>query len=393
LKLTSLPEPTWQIRQGDALEQLERLPDASVHCVITSPPYFGLREYTDDTDPREIGRKGQALADYLGQLLLVFSEVKRVLHPTGTFWLNLGDSFSRNGGWSQNVGLGAEQRRAGHRPGVPNGTAPAGIPEKNLLGVPWRVAFALQDDGWYLRSEVIWHKLNPMPENVDDRIPRQHEPIFLFSKAADYYADPIAIATPAEGPQNPDDVGSLTTPAWALTGNIRRRRTVWQMSNDARGNFEHPAQFPRALVQQALLFGCPPAVCEDCRAPYQRVIEKGASFWQERKRRGEAMRRGEKPSGGLGRYLRMDEQRAWKQAHPHIDHGFQPTCTCAAWPMAATVLDPFAGSGTVGVVALRFARSFIGIELDPGHARTARARILADAPLFASQQAAGAVPA
>src|SRR5215217_570216 len=163
---------------GDARDRLQGLPDESIHCVATSPPYFGLRNYGE---AGQIGLEATPEA-YVAKLVAVFREVRRVLRSDGTCWLNLGDSYASGG---NGVGSGKQLTNVGSW--MPPKKAPAGLKPKDLIGIPWRVAFALQADGWYLRQDIIWAKPNPMPESVRDRCTKAHEYLFLLSKSQTYY--------------------------------------------------------------------------------------------------------------------------------------------------------------------------------------------------------------
>jgi site-specific DNA-methyltransferase (adenine-specific) len=262
------------IFQGDALQVLQRLPGESVQCVVTSPPYFGLRDY---------GIAGQiglepTLSQYIGRLVAVFSEARRVLKSDGTCWLNIGDGYtSGDRGWRA-PDKKNPARAMSVRPDTPEGLKP-----KDLLGVPWRLAFALQEDGWYLRSDIIWNKPNSMPESVKDRPTRSHEYVFLLSKSEKYHYDFEALKEHNGNGQ-------------------RNRRTVWNINTEAFPG-AHFATFPPALVEPCILGG-----------------------------------------SREGDY----------------------------------VLDPFFGSGTVGVVCALHNRRWIGIELHPDYVRLAARRIAAN---------------
>src|SRR5207249_1518742 len=192
--------------EGDVSEALPFLPDASVQCIITSPPYWGLRDY---------GIRGQiglepTLAAYLYKLTSIFTELRRILKPDGILWLNIGDGYtSGNRGWR------APDKKNPNRAMSVRPDNPPGLKDKDLLGVPWRLAFALQADGWYLRSDIIWHKPNCQPESVKDRPTRSHEYVFLFSKSEDYFYDHRAILEPATSKRG-----------------TRNRRTVWSINTE-----------------------------------------------------------------------------------------------------------------------------------------------------------------
>lgn len=201
----------YTIHVGDCLQELQTLPDESVHCCITSPPYFGLRDYGM---AGQIGLE-QTPTEFVARLVEVFREVRRVLRDDGTLWVNMGDSYaSIAGGYAPEGSAGKHDIvsrntrgavRRGHR------RNPAeGLKQKDLMGIPWRLAFALQDDGWYLRQDIIWHKPNPMPESVRDRCTKAHEYLFLLSKSPRYHFDQDAIAEPLA----PASVARLAQDGW-----------------------------------------------------------------------------------------------------------------------------------------------------------------------------------
>jgi DNA modification methylase len=353
---------TIRILIGDVRDKLRELPDESVHCVVTSPPYFGLRDYgtvqwsggdivcsheaPDDWIASQFNahstikagqyKAGQSAsartrwflpdgscrcgaqridrqiglepspAEYVETLVAVFRDVRRVLRKDGTLWLNLGDSYVSNGRYQSDRS-------------TLNGLKP-----KDLLGIPWRVAFALQADGWWLRQDIIWSKPNPMPESVTDRCTKAHEYLFLLSRSERYYFDAAAIAEPNSNPLLSECVvhssERLNNGEWpsGIGGRMdsvksgRNRRSVWTVTTASYPE-AHFATFPPALVEPCILAGS--------------------------------------PRGG-------------------------------------TVLDPFGGAGTTGLVADRLGRSAILIELNRGYARIAERRITDDAPLFAEVDAA-----
>lgn len=299
------------ILHGDCLAQLKTLPDASVQCCVTSPPYWGLRDYGVDG---QIGLEATPDA-YVQKMVEVFREVKRVLRDDGTCWLNLGDSYSGSGKGC--MGDGTPSDRGSAKQGTNRGTAVGVFPEtesglkpKDLVGIPWRVAFALQADGWYLRSDIIWHKPNPMPESVTDRPTKSHEYMFLLTKSERYFYDHEAIQ---EALTRPDE-GERKTPArfggadkfveakkqsrlhsgneYLGTANGKRnKRTVWTIATQPYAE-AHFATFPPKLIEPCILAGSRPG---------------------------------------------------------------------------DVVLDPFAGAGTTLYVAKELGRQFIGIELNPNY--------------------------
>lgn len=314
------------ILQGDCIESMRELPEQSVHCCITSPPYFGLRDYGHDG---QIGLEPTP-DEYVAKMVAVFQEVKRVLRDDGTLWLNLGDSYA-----SYRDGKATPDTTRGESTGtlVPKGQAKnriastfagTSIKHKDLIGIPWRVAFALQADGWYLRQDIIWHKPNPMPESVRDRCTKAHEYIFLLSKSQRYYFNADAIKENAVNTRMPGKkikethhYGADNGGNSGLTETLnkyhaeglpthRNRRSVWTVTTKPFKG-AHFATFPPDLIEPCVLAGC--------------------------------------PEGG-------------------------------------TVLDPFGGSGTTGLVAQKHQRNYILCELNPDYAELAASRITQSRDLF-----------
>lgn len=267
-----------QIVSGDVREKLSSLPDGTVHCCVTSPPYWGMRDYGYRD---QIGAE-DTIEEYISNLVSCFREVHRVLRADGTFWLNIANTYTSGGrGWrdkdSKNQG-----RAMSYRPDTPQG-----LKSKDLIGVAWMLAMSLQRDGWYLRSDIIWNKPNCQPESVKDRVTVSHEYLFMFSKSENYYFDQDAIKEPTA-----DRKGQ------------KNKRTVWQINTEPCKE-AHFAVFPRALVRPCILAGS--------------------------------------PKGGL-------------------------------------VLDPFLGSGTVGIVAIETGRRCVGIEVKDDYVNIAKQRLLGVSP-------------
>jgi len=256
---------------GDALTVLQSLPTSSVHCCITSPPYWGLRDY---------GVAGQlglepSPAEYVANMVAVFREVRRVLRDDGTLWLNLGDSYSapngRSGGHTYDS-KGPQSQLAHMTEAQDAGIKKdfSSIPAKNLIGIPWRVAFALQADGWYLRQDIIWAKPNPMPESVTDRCTKAHEYLFLLAKNERYYFNADAIAERAinagrvvaydgsqkncETADDPHFATRITSDR--LVADTRNKRSVWTVATQPYSE-AHFATFPPKLIEPCVLAGCP----------------------------------------------------------------------------------------------------------------------------------------
>jgi DNA modification methylase len=305
---------SYVIHHGDALDVLKGMPSARVNCVVTSPPYFGLRDYGV---PGQIGLE-RTYPEYIDKMVAVFREVRRVLLEEGTCWINIGDSYVAHGANNQ---VPQTKSHIGSGLAGPNRTPQTGLKPKDLMMIPARLAIALQADGWWLRSDIIWHKPNPMPESVTDRPTKAHEYVFLMTKAERYYYDAEAVAElsvyPGDDRARRSDTRKLIEPlcmdngtrarTGKPTGLTRNKRTVWTLATlptpDA-----HFATFPIELPETCILAGCPP--------------------------------------GGLA-------------------------------------LDPFCGCGTTGLAALKHGRRFVGIELNADYIQIAQNRLMRHYPLLA----------
>jgi DNA modification methylase len=258
----------YDILQGDCIEQLRTMEANSVHTCVTSPPYYGLRDYGHDG---QIGLEETPEA-YVAKLVEVFREVRRVLRDDGTVWLNLGDSyFSSTKGTggsdpeksSKQAWKGSDNGQGGYNVKLSAGGLP--IKPKDLIGIPWRVAFALQADGWYLRQDIIWHKPNPMPESVTDRCTKAHEYIFLLSKSERYYYDIDAMKEKAvkgdsgAGARNYTGINGRERLTQSESSRIegRNRRSVWTIATQPYPG-AHFAAFPPELIRPCIQAGCPP---------------------------------------------------------------------------------------------------------------------------------------
>ena len=384
---------TWNLLTGDVRERLAELPDASVQCCVTSPPYWGLRDYGTDG---QLGLEPTPDA-YVASMVAVFREVRRVLREDGTLWLNVGDSYASSGGertyWSSDGGTG-------RGPGTKRHDVPtSGLKPKDLVGIPWRVAFALQADGWYLRSDIIWNKPNPMPESVTDRPTKSHEYLFLLTKRPTYYYDADAVRESFADDRMGRDGGTapsqrnrggrtdgLTKPSGidpSLNGG-RNCRSVWTITTQPYPD-AHFATFPEALPERCIKAGTSErGQCPTCGGPLVRVVENTGVV---------RIREGSDTSGGAAQDAatgRHGDTSIFKTGEKRLTRttGWQPSCSCAAGdPVPQLVLDPFCGSGTTGQVAVRLGRSFVGIELNADYADLARTRIGGAAPLFAQERA------
>ena len=368
---------------GDVRTSLQQIAEGSVQTCITSPPYWGLRDYGNDG---QIGLE-QTPDDYVEQMVAVFREVWRVLRDDGTVWLNIGDSYSsardskavpdslRNGEGTL-VGKAANRN--------PANLKSAGLKHKDLVGIPWRVALALQADGWYLRQDIIWSKPNPMPESVRDRCTKSHEYVFLLTKSPKYFYDNEAIKEPAQDWGTRDrtngkyhNEGSGLTPHTGLTKSYetKNKRSVWSV-NTKPFKGAHFAVMPEALVEPCILAGVPQGgCCSVCRSPYIRDIEYGTRTNSEvRIDTLNVIPGRDKPSRLQSKAM---------ETLPRKLLGWIQDCECLeSEPIPSLALDPFTGSGTVAVVALRNNCNFIGTELNPAYAEIAKNRILDSNPMF-----------
>lgn len=382
---------TYRILQGDVIEKLKELPDEYVHCCITSPPYWGLRNYGVEG---QIGLE-KTPEEYVAKMVEVFREVRRVMRKDGTLWMNMGDSYIANKTGNALSGYNLEgghktQQAASLRPDK----KPSGILKpKDLCGIPWRLAFALQADGWYLRSDIIWAKPNPMPESVTDRPTKAHEYLFLLTKSDKYFFDMYAVREPFHGTRWGGDRYEVDgNESKQINGLGRNRncrphpggrslRTVWTIPTQSFKG-AHFATFPEKLVEPCVKAGTSEnGVCGKCADPQIKVIKKSGGTigksWHDHKAdasQGQRIVDQDSAHGRKGREPYKVEMVNWKS-----------TCSCNAEVVPATVLDPFCGSGTTGVVALRLWRNFIGIELNPEYIKMAQRRIGDVNTMFSSE--------
>jgi DNA modification methylase len=362
------------------------LADRSVHCVVTSPPYWGLRDYGVGG---QIGLEATPDA-FVAEIVRVFREVRRVLRDDGTLWMNLGDSYASTGEFGRNDGGGpgrllgeVQAERSSRRLKNDHGLKP-----KDLIGIPWRVALALQADGWYLRSDIIWAKPNPMPESVTDRPTKSHEYLFLMAKSERYYFDAEAVREPGtryEWNSQKFKGGDLTRHHGSTRGKEtadpeagRNLRTVWPIATEAYPG-SHFATFPRKLVEPCIKAGTSEkGVCPTCGAPWERVVESerirtrpGLDSKCYDRSTGEELAANDKPwaservgNRDPGRHISVKSTTGWAAG-----------CECGRGPIPATVLDPFAGSGTTLVVANALGRRAVGLDLSREYLGLAANRI------------------
>ncbi len=388
--------PVNTILQGDTLSVLRTLPDNYIQTCVTSPPYYGLRSYLPDGHPDkhlEIGLE-ETPAEYIEKLVQVFREVRRVLRPDGICWINLGDSFA--GSWGNYAprgikGMQREQTEEGKRwerraysdtQFLPPTAKVPGFKPKSLMMIPSRVAIALCTDGWILRQDCIWNKLNAMPESVTDRPTTAHEHIFLLTKNERYFYDAQAIAEPAVRPGDIQTFGGTKgrnyTPSesdpnyrygkeqWGRTiecGSVRNKRSVWMVASQGYPD-AHFATMPPKLVEPCILAGTSPRTCEHCGTPWQRIIVPTGHINKRETAHAPHSNPTKTDSTGWAHTKRVTDQ-------------WQPNCKCPnnTGGGKGIVLDPFIGSGTVAMVALQHNRNYLGIELNPDYIDLAKKRI------------------
>jgi len=376
---------------GDALATLAALPAGCAQTAITSPPYYALRDYGCEG---QIGLE-KTPAEYVSRLVEVFRAVRRVLSDDGVLWINCGDSYAASG-YSNHAGTNGAQRDEGGKQKHTHGT---GLPPKNLLGMPWRLAFALQEDGWILRSEVIWAKPNPMPESVTDRPTKSHEQLFMLAKRGAYYWDAEAVkeeSSPlthcpkarSNGPKtlaNGEAFNVRSDAGWDAAQPYRpahrNLRTVWSIPSHSFSD-AHFATYPPALVEKCILSSTSAAgQCPHCGRAWERVVERAASCWEQRKEDGATM--GADGRRSNGRYQRAviqnfsgRELAKWRNEHPDQHVGWHPRCQCPPHqPVPQIVLDPFSGAATTGLVALTHGRRYVGIELSEAYLKMSVKRL------------------
>lgn len=335
--------PTCEILVGDCLEWLRTFPDNHFHCVVTSPPYYGLRDYGV---AGQIGLE-ETPAAFLAKMVEVFREVRRVLREDGTCWVNMGDSYATTPG-QQGNGQMRGRGIVGARGGL-NTSRGMGFKPKDLMGMPWRLAFALQDDGWWLRQDIIWSKPNPMPESVTDRCCKSHEYLFLLTKRARYHWDAAAIKEPVSGTANVRGSGvnpkAKAPEGWDMTSGQGGHGKLHKRGRGTGVGFGHGTDM------------------EERKRPRQKQNESFSAAVS-----GLVEERNKRSVWTVPTY-------ACKEAHfaTYPPDLIKP-CILAGCPQGGRVLDPFGGSGTTGMVALELGRSAVLIELNPEYAEIGRRR-------------------
>lgn len=357
-----------KIHNIDCLQGLRQLPDESVHCCVTSPPYWGLRDY-GVTGQYGLEETPEA---FVVRQVEVFREVRRVLRKDGTLWLNIGDSYAAAAASRKAEHTGDGNIGMGHR--ISGAVQPrknvSGLKRKDLVGIPWMLAFALRTDGWYLRQDIIWSKPNPMPESVTDRCTKAHEYIFLLTKSEKYYYNAAAIATPyaektyttfgIESKGRGDGSGLIASENWARDVKVRKPKQWktpdgWDTGKGSHGSFHKQGREkghtkPHNGFNQDL----------DHRTVYEQQID-GAnkrSVWNISSKR--------YPGAHFATF---------PEEIPH-------TCILAGCPLDGVVLDPYMGAGTTALVARKLQRNFIGFELNPQYLADAEERLQRELGMF-----------
>lgn len=388
-----------KIMQGDARTRLAELADESVHCIVTSPPFWGLRDYGHD---EQIGLE-ETPEEWCARLVDVFRECRRVLRSDGVFWLEVGDTYnnravSRLSSHQGGLGFtneGIETSWADH---TKNGSTRMSISdgdlkEKDLIGAPWMLAFALRADGWWLRSDTIWARPNPMPESVTDRPTKAHSYVFLLTKSPRYFYDSDAIRTDAKWTREND-------PKWndARRARVQQQgagmrhaedggfsgwdssqganaKSVWTIATEATP-FAHFATMPQALAEKCIKAGTSEyGRCAQCGAPWDRITERITVREQARADMGRKTTIDAKAAQGV-QHLSVSNSHNGEGTTKITHLGWQPTCDCGCGVVdPCVVLDPFMGSGTTALVARRLGRHSVGVELNAEYVAIAADRL------------------
>lgn len=338
---------TVQIITADVCDGLARLADESVHCCVTSPPYWGLRDYGVEG---QIGLEPTPEA-FVARHVDVFREVSRVLRKDGTLWLNLGDSYANDGKWGGSSG-GKHVKALHGNSGIGRAKRETRLKPKDLVGIPWMVAFALRADGWYLRQEIIWAKPNPMPESVTDRCTKAHEHVFLLSRSERYFYNAEAIRETAERVYAGSEFNTGKTAEHQL------RRASDKPRAGATAKIKVPGGWDRGEGGHGTIHRAGRTSAE-----YQEAVIQ---------------------AGRNKRSVWTIATQPFPEAHfATFPEELAETCIKAGCPAGGTVLDPFGGAGTTGLVADKLGRNAILIELNPAYAAMAERRIRGDCPMFA----------
>jgi len=361
--------PINQIMNGECLEHLKELPEKSINMCMTSPPYWALRDYGVDN---QLGLE-PTFDEYINKLCDIFDEVKRVLRDDGTCWVNIGDTYSATR-WTNNTDTGQPMNnfKDGHR-GINPIKETGNIPDKCLVMIPFRFAIEMVNRGWILRNTIIWHKRNCMPSSVKDRFTVDFEYLFLFSKNKKYYFE-----TQYEPHTSKTDLDKRTNKTWSdkiadggsgkqnkgrsreefYGSQGRNKRTVWAI-NPKPFSEAHFAVYPEELCETPIKAGCPEFVCVKCGKAREKIVETENSKRTRKVGEGQDSEVGTKGRAG----------------EVEVINEYLSNCGCNEGFTSGIVLDPFFGSGTTGLVALKQNKKFIGIELNPEYIKIAQSRL------------------
>ena len=390
-----------EIIQGDCIESMRTMADKSVNCCVTSPPYFGLRDYGCTG---QIGLE-QTPEAYIAKMVEVFREVKRVMKDDGTLWLNIGDSYAGSGKGQGPDGANDPKNNKTKGMKIETVTAASlGLKAKDLIGIPWMLAFALRADGWYLRQDIIWHKPNPMPESVTDRCTKSHEYIFLLSKSAKYYYDQDSIKTP---------VADQTV--LRMAQQLENQKGSDRVPGKTNGTMKAvgPGRTPRELIDvkggnQGSILGIP-AIGRGGKTAFRGQGSNRTNENGKANREGRSMRDVGSPAmaidgngvSGHSGYFNADgeliggglanKKSVWTVTTKPFSEAHFATfpeelivdCIKAGCPKDGIVLDPFMGAGTTALVARKLGRNYVGCELNPEYIIIAENRLRKELGLFA----------
>jgi len=386
-----------KVYEGHCLNELKKLDDNSVDCCVTSPPYYNLRSYSDDIN--EVGRE-ETLPEYISKLVEIFEEVRRVLKPTGICFINIGDSYSGSGkgrnsdGTSHKSAFTSKSSEKVLFGNIKGGQKPTGIKRKELMNVPHRLVLALSDAGWYHRQTIIWAKAtsgeiregSSMPESCTDRWNQSFEYIFMLTKNDRYYFDQFAVKESV----NPDSVlhakRNFNTKKLAdINGNFKNQRldfaetslvnmrSVWRINLQPGSSGQHIAGYPEKIPYYCIKAGSSQkGCCKECGVPYTRILEKMGEINHSLTTEPREYHKIETSKGkhGVTSAFLTDTSSQYKS------NGWQKQCKCATDDIVPSlIIDPFLGSGTTSLVALKEGRDFIGFELNPEYIKIAKERM------------------
>ena len=372
--------PINKILNGECLEHLKELPEKSINMCMTSPPYWALRDYGVDN---QLGLE-PTFDEYINKLCDIFDEVKRVLRDDGTCWVNIGDTYSATR-WTNNTDTGQPMNnfKDGHR-GINPIKETGNMPDKCLVMIPFRFAIEMVNRGWILRNTIIWHKRNCMPSSVKDRFTVDFEYLFLFSKNKKYYFE-----TQYEPHTSKTDLDKRTNKTWSdkiadggsgkqnkgrsreefYGSQGRNKRTVWAI-NPKPFSEAHFAVYPEELCETPIKAGCPEFVCKKCGKSREKIFN-----YEKNEKIKEGISKNKYSNNKQESEVRQGFNSSRVYIEPTITQRGLTDCGCGEGFKPGIVLDPFFGSGTTGLVALKQNKKFIGIELNPEYIKIAQSRL------------------